>query len=108
MKAGKRAGAFLALAMLFAGSAGAAEVENAAVPRSPGTYAIGDLALAPGMTLYLFRPSGARDVEVGRMKVLEVKDGEVRLELVSGSSTMRSGDHLEVEVSPPESWRSFK
>lgn len=107
MKAGKRAGVLLAAALsLSAGSAFA--VDNPAVPESPGIYGIGDLTLKPGMTLYLFRPSGAREVQVGQMKVLDVVDGEVRLELVTGSATMQSGDHLELEASAPSEWRSFK
>ena len=109
MRAGKRTSLALALASLLgAGSAAAAGSETPAIPEAPGIYGIGDLALAPGMTLYLFRPHGRGEVEVGRMKVLAVSNGEVRLELISGSARMESGDHLELEASAPSEWKTFK
>ena len=71
-----------------------------AVPQSPGTYAVGDAELAPGMTLQILRPHGARSLEVGRMRVLAIRNDEVQLELLSGTSKMKQGDSLQVEAAP--------
>jgi hypothetical protein len=109
------------LALALGLSAGAARAETPPIPEQtapaaartiappePGLYASGDLPLTPGMTLYIFRPvAPTRSVEIGRMKVLGVVGGEVRLELLSGSSSMRSGDRLEVEATAPESWAPY-
>jgi hypothetical protein len=112
MSPSKRASIILAIATwLGSASAFASDAPTPPIPEAPaapGLYGIGDLALAPGMTLYLFRPSGEREVEVGRMRVIDVANGEVKLELVSGSARMESGDHLELEVTPPSTWKSFK
>ena len=94
----------LALALGLTAAPGLAK---AATPE-PALYASGDLPLTPGMTLYIFRTvAPTRSVEIGRMKVLGIVGGEVRLELLSGSSAMRSGDRLEVEATAPESWAPY-
>ena len=69
-----------------------------AVPQSPGTYAVGDAELTPGMTLQILRPHGAHPLEVGRMRVLAIRNDEVQLELLSGTATMREGDSLQIEA----------
>jgi hypothetical protein len=66
----------------------------------PGTYALGDVQLAPGMTLRVFH--GDSEQESGRLRVLSVDDGEARLELLSGSPELDLGDRIEVLPEPRE------
>lgn len=98
MKAIKRACGLLAMvALLGAGASARAAVP---VPSTPGSYAIGDAALEPGMTLRLLRGRGAKATEVGRMRVLGISGDEVQLELLSGTAQMQSGDVVQVESAP--------
>ena len=92
--ASKHAGVWTAaVAAAVALAGGVARAES----KSVGTFAVGDLELRPGMTLHVIRPDAARTREVGTLRVLEITDSEVRVELMSGSAELQSGDRIESE-----------
>jgi hypothetical protein len=98
MRAFKRACGLLAVT--FALAVGGTAVADSAVPQLPGTYAVGDAELAPGMMLHLLRHHGAGSIEVGTMRILGIRDDQVQLELLSGTARMKSGDWLQIDEAP--------
>ena len=96
MRAFKRACGLLSAVFLL--GLGSTALADSRVPQLPGTYAVGDAALAPGMVLRVLR--GATPTEVARMRVIGIRGDEVQLELLSGTAQMLSGDTVQVASAP--------
>ena len=85
----KRVGALLAAAITLSLGASARADTPALIS--------GNLALVPGMVLHIFRPVNSERKEIATLEVVAVGSEGAHLQLLRGTSALRSGDQIEPE-----------